>query len=576
MDLRPAPVPAGTFGVRVRSVSEVSRAIKDRIRADDGLRDVWVEGEVGRVTVSTAGHAYFTLKDARAALQCVWFSDERARSAFQPQTGLQVVVHGRIDLFEPQGSLQLYVDALQPSGFGNLAVKFEETKARLAAEGLFDAARKRPLPPRPVTVAVVTSPTGAVWRDVCHVLARRWPLVRVVLVACRVQGDQAPASIVGALRRLERYIADERAAGRGDDTPSVTILARGGGSLEDLWSFNDERVVRAVVAHPVPVVSGVGHEVDVTLVDFAADVRAPTPSAAAELVVPDRLEVLGAVRGAGRRAEAAALRAVGAARRDVDTERRAMARLEPRAQLATSRERVGLLLDRAARVVDERLAVGGQVPGTDGGAARPRAAGPDRRRAPEAGGARDPRAADGRVAAGGGARWPQRRLGLARGARAPGDARPRVRHRPPRPGRRDPARARRRAGRHAARPVARRRRAPRDQRRTGGYHRPEASRHAEFGGAAAVTEATGAVPNADVESLAYDEAFAEYQRTVAALEAGGLPLEATIAQYERAIALQRRCERLLAEAELRVQQLMAAPGGAAVTVDVRPEDAAEE
>jgi exodeoxyribonuclease VII large subunit len=356
MDLRPAPVPAGTFGVRVRSVSEVSRAIKDRIRADDGLRDVWVEGEVGRVTVSTAGHAYFTLKDARAQLQCVWFNDDRVRSAFQPQTGLQVVVHGRIDLFEPQGSLQLYVDSLQPSGFGNLALRFEQLKAKLAEEGLFDASRKRPLPARPATVAIVTSPTGAVWRDICNVLARRWPLVRVVLVACRVQGDQAPASIVGALRRLERWIEAERAAGRAAGAPAVTILARGGGSLEDLWSFNDERVVRAVVAHPVPVVSGVGHEVDVTLVDFAADVRAPTPSAAAELVVPDRLEVIAAVRQAGRRAETAAVRSVAAARRDLDAERRALVRLEPRAQLATSRERVGLLLDRAARAVDERLA----------------------------------------------------------------------------------------------------------------------------------------------------------------------------------------------------------------------------
>ncbi len=353
---RRVPTPAGTFGVRVRSVSEVSRAIKDRIRADDGLRDVWVEGEVGRVTVSTAGHAYFTLKDARAQLQCVWFNDDRVRSAFQPQTGLQVVVHGRIDLFEPQGSLQLYVESLQPSGFGNLALRFEQLKAKLAEEGLFDASRKRSLPSRPATVAIVTSPTGAVWRDVCNVLARRWPLVRVVLVACRVQGDQAPASIVGALRRLERWIEAERAAGRGVDAPSVTILARGGGSLEDLWSFNDERVVRAVVAHPVPVVSGVGHEVDVTLVDFAADVRAPTPSAAAELVVPDRLEVLAAVRQAGRRAETAAVRSLAVARRDVDAERRALVRLEPRAQLATARERVGLLLDRAARAVDERLA----------------------------------------------------------------------------------------------------------------------------------------------------------------------------------------------------------------------------
>ena len=222
------------------------------MRGDDGLRDLWVEGEVGRVTVSTAGHAYFAIKDARAQLQCVWFRDDRGRSAFQPQTGLQVVVHGRMDVFEPQGALQLYVESLQPSGFGDLAIRFEQTKARLAAEGLFDAARKRPLPDRPPVIAVVTSPTGAVWRDVCNVLARRWPLARVVLVACQVQGDGAPASIVAALRRLERWIGEAAAAGRPDDAPAVTILARGGGSLEDLWSFNDERVVRAIVAHPVP------------------------------------------------------------------------------------------------------------------------------------------------------------------------------------------------------------------------------------------------------------------------------------------------------------------------------------
>ena len=307
------------------------------------------------MTVSSAGHAYFTLKDARAQLQCVWFRDDRVRSPFQPQTGLQVVAHGRMDVFEPQGALQLYVESLQPSGFGNLAVRFEQLKAALAAEGLFDAARKRPLPPRPRTIAVVTSPTGAVWRDVCTVLARRWPMARVVLVACQVQGDGAPASIVTAFRRLERWIDELAAAGQADDAPAVTILARGGGSLEDLWAFNDEGVVRAVVAHPVPVVCGVGHEVDVTLADFAADVRAPTPSAAAELVVPDRAEVAVAVRTLGRRAEDASTRRVLAARRDMDAEQRALERLEPRAQLASSRERAGLLLDRAARVVRDRI-----------------------------------------------------------------------------------------------------------------------------------------------------------------------------------------------------------------------------
>ncbi|MFL5651306.1 MAG: exodeoxyribonuclease VII large subunit [Chloroflexota bacterium] len=345
------PAPAGTFGLRVRTVSEISRAIKDRIRADDGLRDVWVEGEVGRVTVSTAGHAYFTLKDARAQLQCVWFRDDRVRSPFQPQTGLQVVAHGRMDLFEPQGALQLYVESIQPAGLGDLTLRFEALKARLSAEGLFDTARKRPLPSRPATIAVITSPTGAVWKDICHVLARRWPLTRVVLVAAQVQGESAPNSLVRAFRTVERYSADRIAAGRPEEAPAVTILARGGGSLEDLWAFNDEAVVRAVVAHSVPVVCGVGHEVDVTLSDFAADVRAPTPSAAAEVAVPDRADFLASVRQGGRRLDSAVAERLRTAGREVVGERRVLERLSPVAQLAAARERVGLLVDRATRAV---------------------------------------------------------------------------------------------------------------------------------------------------------------------------------------------------------------------------------
>src|SRR6478672_486647 len=295
----------GTFGVRILGVTEVARAVRGAIREDPRLADLWIEGEIGRVTVSSAGHAYFALKDDRSQLQCVWFRDDRLRSAFEAQAGLRVVVHGRMDLFEPQGALQLYVESLQPAGMGDLALRFEELKARLAAEGLFDAGRKRPLPSRPATIAVVTSPTGAVWKDICHVLARRWPLTRVVLVAAQVQGESAPASLVRAFRNVERYAADRIAAGRPEEAPAMTNLARGGGSLEDLWAFNDEAVVRAVVSHSVPVVCGVGHEVDVTLCDFAADVRAPTPSAAAEVAVPDRADFLASVRQGGRRLDAA-------------------------------------------------------------------------------------------------------------------------------------------------------------------------------------------------------------------------------------------------------------------------------
>ena len=350
------PTAPGTFGVRILGVSEVTRAIRGAVRTDPRLADLWVEGEIGRVTVSSAGHAYFALKDERNQLQCVWFRDQRIRSAFEAQAGLRVVAHGRIDLFEPQGALQLYVESIQPAGLGDLTLRFEALKARLAAEGLFDTARKRPLPARPATIAVITSPTGAVWKDICHVLGRRWPLTRIVLVAAQVQGESAPASLVGAFRKVERYAASRIAAGRPDEAPAVTILARGGGSLEDLWAFNDEAVVRAVVAHTIPVVCGVGHEVDVTLADFAADVRAPTPSAAAEVVVPDRADFLASVRSGGRRLDGAVAARLRTASREVSGERRALERLSPVAQLASARERVGLLLDRATRAVVAQVA----------------------------------------------------------------------------------------------------------------------------------------------------------------------------------------------------------------------------
>ncbi|HEY8437647.1 MAG TPA: exodeoxyribonuclease VII large subunit [Candidatus Limnocylindrales bacterium] len=342
--------PPGTFGLRILGVSDVARAVRDAVRGDPRLADLWVEGEVGRVTVSSAGHAYFTLKDARSTLNCVWFSDDRARSVFQPQAGLRIVAHGRVDLFEQQGAIQLYVESIQPAGFGDLAIRFEELKARLAAEGLFSPDRKRPLPTRPATIAVITSPTGVVWHDVATVLSRRWPMTRVVLVACKVQGEDAPESIVRAFAKLERWLAHLEREGRPAEAPQLTILARGGGSLEDLWSFNDERVVRAVVGHRLPVVCGVGHEVDVTLADFAADVRAATPSAAAELVVPDRADWLASFRRAADRTAAAATRSLESIRRELAAERRVLDRLDPRAQLVADRERIGLLLDRAVRV----------------------------------------------------------------------------------------------------------------------------------------------------------------------------------------------------------------------------------
>ncbi len=330
----PKPVvPGGTFGLTILNVSEVTRAVREAVRSDDRLRDVWVEGEVGRVTVSSAGHAYFTLKDERSQLQCVWFRDDRLASPYEPRTGLRVVANGRVDVFDANGVYQLYVSAVQPAGFGDLTLRFEALKAQLGAEGLFDAARKRPLPDRPAVIAVVTSETGAVWHDIRNVLARRWPLAQVVLSQCQVQGAGAPASVVRALAWVDRYAERRVRDGRSDEAPSVTILARGGGSLEDLWSFNDEAVVRAIVRHSLPVVCGVGHETDVTLADFAADRRAPTPSAAAEIVVPDRVELVAVVAGETRRLEAAVRRTVATAARDSAAERRALDALSPVAQL---------------------------------------------------------------------------------------------------------------------------------------------------------------------------------------------------------------------------------------------------
>ena len=339
-------------GPRILLVGELTRVIRDSLREAPGLRDLWVEGEVGQVSISSAGHCYFTLKDERAQLRCMIFRDDRMAIPFEPRTGLRLVAHGRIDVFEPQGTYQLYVDTIQPAGFGDLALRFEALKAQLSAEGLFDATRKRPLPAWPRTIGIATSLSGAVLQDMRKVLARRWPMVRVVVSACQVQGVGAAPTIVAALRRLARWT--DPTTGRGTD---VVILARGGGSLEDLWPFNEEAVVRAVAAHPCPIVVGVGHETDVTLAEFAADVRAATPSVAAELAVPSRADQEAVLRVLAGRLGGAVARTIASPRQQLGAEYRALESFRPSAYLAAERERVGLLLDRATRVVEGRLEV---------------------------------------------------------------------------------------------------------------------------------------------------------------------------------------------------------------------------
>ncbi len=344
------PLAPTGVGPRVLTVGDLTRLIRDTIRGAPRLARVWVEGEVGQVTVSSAGHCYFTLKDERAQLRCMIFRDDRLALPLEPRTGLRVIANGRLDVFEPQGAYQLYVESLQPAGVGDLALRFEALKARLTAEGLFDATRKRTLPRWPRSIGIVTSLSGAVLHDMHRVIGRRWPLARIIVSACQVQGPGAEASIVQALRRLGRWT--DPATGLAVD---VVIVARGGGSLEDLWAFNEESVVRAIAAHPRPVVVGVGHETDVTLAEFAADVRAATPSVAAELVVPDRAEQRQHLRSLEAALATSASRRLASTRASLETERRSLEQFRPGAYLAAERERIGLLLDRATRALRSRL-----------------------------------------------------------------------------------------------------------------------------------------------------------------------------------------------------------------------------
>jgi len=262
----------------VCTVGELAMRIKAQL--EDQFPAVWVEGEISNLRTPSSGHAYFTLKDDTAQLRCVLFRGRGRRVAFQPEDGMQVLAFGGLDVYLARGEYQLVVELLEPKGVGALQLAFEQLKRRLEAEGLFDAARKRPLPPFPRTIGIVTSPTGAAIRDMLHVIDRRFADLHILITPVRVQGEEAPGEIVAALRDLQTV-----------EDLDVIIVGRGGGSIEDLWAFNDERVARAIAGCRVPVISGVGHETDFTIADFVADLRAPTPSAAAEVVVQEKLQV---------------------------------------------------------------------------------------------------------------------------------------------------------------------------------------------------------------------------------------------------------------------------------------------
>ncbi|MBE6996364.1 MAG: exodeoxyribonuclease VII large subunit [Ruminococcaceae bacterium] len=275
-------------------VSEVNQLVKLLLDNEPLLANVAVRGELSNYKIYPSGHHYFTLKDPEGALRCVMFKGAAMKLRFRPENGMQVILQGRISVFPRDGAYQLYCNTMTPEGAGDLALAFDQLKQKLHEEGLFDPAHKKPLPPFPEKIAIITSSAGAAVHDMIRILRRRYPLAKVVLLPVRVQGVEAPPEIVGAIRYANRWkVAD------------LIITGRGGGSMEDLWAFNDERVARAIYESELPVISAVGHEPDVTIADFVADARASTPSNAAEIAVPDKAELLRWLRDTGGRMEQA-------------------------------------------------------------------------------------------------------------------------------------------------------------------------------------------------------------------------------------------------------------------------------
>ncbi len=328
----------------VWTVAGITRYIREMFEVDYRLQDLWVEGEVSNLTLARSGHLYFTLKDAEAQLKCVVWKSDAARLFYQPNHGDAVRAHGRLSVYESGGVYQLYADRLEPAGRGDLHRQFEELKERLETAGLFDPAHKKPLPSFPQTIGIVTSADAAALRDILTVLGRRYPLARVLLAPTLVQGAEAPSQIVRALVALD-----------GREDVDVIIVARGGGSLEDLWAFNDERVAYAIFGCRHPVISGVGHETDFTIADFVADVRAPTPSAAAELATPDVAELAASLEGLGRHLAAEMRDRLETAGWRIEAAARSLRAYSPERRLRNLAQRLDELQLRADRAVRARL-----------------------------------------------------------------------------------------------------------------------------------------------------------------------------------------------------------------------------
>ncbi|MCY3022535.1 MAG: exodeoxyribonuclease VII large subunit [Planctomycetota bacterium] len=347
--LRRSPPPGDepqTGKAKAWTVSQLTRRIKECL--EEGFAGLWVEGEISNYRSFASGHCYFTLKDEGAQLPAVLWRDSAARLRFTPQDGDKVLACGHLSVYEARGAYQLIVETMEPLGMGALAAAFERLKARLAAEGLFDEARKRPLPRYPWRIGIVTSPDGAAIRDLLKVVFSRWP-AEIILAGVRVQGEGAAAEIAAAIGLLNRL--------EGDDRPEALVVGRGGGSLEDLWAFNEEAVARAIAASRIPVISAVGHEVDFTIADFVADVRAATPSHAGEIVVPRLEDVREHLRTLETSLPAALLRRVEVARQRLDALAQSYALRHPEERAAVLRQRLDDLASRLAPAGERRASV---------------------------------------------------------------------------------------------------------------------------------------------------------------------------------------------------------------------------
>jgi len=326
------------------SVTQVNEYLKMLLDGDRVLSNIFVRGEISNFKIYSSGHAYFTLKDETGQLKSVMFRSYASRLAFLPADGMRVIAHGRVSVYEANGQYQLYADELQPDGAGSLALQFEQLKRKLQDEGLFDEARKKPLPKMPMHIGVITSPSGAAVHDIMNILGRRFPCAEMILFPSLVQGAEAPAQLIMGLEFF-------RMTGLAD----VIILGRGGGSAEDLWAFNDEMLARAVAASPIPVISAVGHESDFTICDFVADKRAPTPSAAAELAVPEKGELLRLLEAQGERMGSALEKRVKAERRFLDRIAQSRIFLHPEQMIDGFRMRVADKEEKIERALSTLL-----------------------------------------------------------------------------------------------------------------------------------------------------------------------------------------------------------------------------